>query len=133
MINSKHNAIYVLVEATNCLQVPPSWSKLAYASLHGLTSWYADLLLRIIELQSWTNEFLLPTSVWLSGLFNPQSFLTAIMQTTARRQELPLDKMCLVSDVTTITCREDVQGPPKEGVYINGLFMEVNDVGETQA
>ena len=107
-------------------QVPPSWRKLAYASLNGLTSWYADLLLRIIELQSWTNEFVLPSSVWLSGLFNPQSFLTAIMQTTARRQELPLDKMCLASDVTTIVCREEVTSPPKEGVYINGLFMEVS-------
>jgi dynein heavy chain len=38
--------------------------------------------------------------VWLGGLFNPQSFLTAIMQTTARRNELPLDKMCLHCDVT---------------------------------
>ena len=61
-------------------QVPPNWSCLAYASLNGLTSWYADLLLRMIELQSWTAEFVLPSPVWLSGLFNPQSFLTAIMQ-----------------------------------------------------
>lgn len=41
-----------------------------------------------------------PTSVWLSGFFNPQSFLTAIMQSTARKHELPLDKMCLQCDVT---------------------------------
>ena len=106
-------------------QVPPNWSCLAYASLNGLTSWYADLLLRMIELQSWTAEFVLPSPVWLSGLFNPQSFLTAIMQTTARKQELPLDKMCLISDVTSMLCREEVTTPPKEGVYINGLFMEV--------
>ena len=79
----------------------------------------------MIELQSWTAEFVLPSPVWLSGLFNPQSFLTAIMQTTARKQELPLDKMCLVSDVTSMLCREEVANPPKEGVYINGLFMEV--------
>ena len=31
-----------------CLKkVPPSWTKLAYASLNGLSAWYADLLLRI--------------------------------------------------------------------------------------
>ena len=35
----------------------------------------------------------MPTSVWLSGFFNPQSFLTAIMQSTARKNELPLDKV----------------------------------------
>ena len=28
-------------------KVPPSWTKLAYASLNGLSAWYADLLLRI--------------------------------------------------------------------------------------
>ena len=27
-----------------------------------------------------------------AGLFNPQSFLTAVMQTTARRNDWPLDK-----------------------------------------
>ena len=43
-------------------------------------SWYADLILRIKELESWTSDFSLPPSVWLSGFFNPQSFLTAIMQ-----------------------------------------------------
>ena len=32
------------------------------------------------ELESWTSDFSLPSSVWLSGFFNPQSFLTAIMQ-----------------------------------------------------
>jgi dynein heavy chain len=81
-------------------QVPPSWSTRAYASLHGLSSWYADLLLRTKELESWTSDFLLPPSVWLSGFFNPQSFLTAIMQSTARKNELPLDKMSLVCEVT---------------------------------
>lgn len=38
--------------------------------------------------------------VWLAGFFNPQSFLTAIMQSTARKNEWPLDKMCLHCDVT---------------------------------
>lgn len=42
----------------------------------------------------------LPPTVWLAGFFNPQSFLTAIMQQTARKNEWPLDKMCLNCDVT---------------------------------
>ena len=42
----------------------------------------------------------LPASVWLAGFFNPQSFLTAIMQSTARKNEWPLDRMCLQCDVT---------------------------------
>ena len=105
--------------------MPPSWAKLAYASLNGLSAWYADLLLRINELQCWTADFILPLSVWLSGFFNPQSFLTAIMQSTARKNELPLDRMCLVCEITKKHSKEEFSGPPREGAYIHGLFMEV--------
>ena len=104
-------------------QVPPSWTKRAYASLNGLSAWYTDLLLRIKELESWTSDFNLPASVWLSGFFNPQSFLTAIMQSTARKNELPLDKMCLTCEVTKKQPGE-VQQNMREGAYIHGLFME---------
>ena len=69
---------------TSTRQVPPTWTKLAYASLNGLSAWYADLLLRIKELEGWTSDFNLPSSVWLPGFFNPQSFLTAIMQSTGK-------------------------------------------------
>ncbi|CAG7717651.1 unnamed protein product [Allacma fusca] len=104
-------------------QVPPSWNKVAYPSTLGLASWYADLLLRVRELETWSTDFLLPPAIWLSGFFNPQSFLTAIMQSTARKQELPLDKMCLQCDVTKKT-REEMTVAPKEGACIHGLFME---------
>jgi dynein heavy chain, axonemal len=100
---------------------------LAYASLNGLSAWYADLLLRIKELESWTSDFNLPSSVWLPGFFNPQSFLTAIMQSTARKNELPLDRMCLVCEVTKKQ-KEEVTQAPREGAYIHGLFMEVTDI-----
>ena len=70
--------------------------------MHGLAAWYADLILRIKELESWTSDFSLPASVWLPGFFNPQSFLTAIMQSTARKNELPLDKMSLACEVTKV-------------------------------
>ena len=66
-----------------------------------------------MELQSWTNELILPTSIWLPGFFNPQSFLTAVMQSTARKNELPLDKMTLITDVTPFTCRDALAYPPK--------------------
>ena len=105
-------------------QVPSTWTKLAYASLNGLSAWYADLLLRINELQAWTTDFMLPSSVWLPAFFNPQSFLTAIMQTTARKNELPLDKMCLTCEVTKKQ-RDAFQKNAADGAYIHGLFMEV--------
>uniref|UniRef100_A0A8C3EQ44 Dynein axonemal heavy chain 17 n=1 Tax=Corvus moneduloides TaxID=1196302 RepID=A0A8C3EQ44_CORMO len=103
--------------------VPESWTRYAYPSLLSLASWYADLLLRIRELEVWSTDFVLPATVWLAGFFNPQSFLTAIMQSTARKKQWPLDKMCLAVDVTK-KIREDITFPPREGSYVHGLFME---------
>ncbi|XP_067164351.1 dynein axonemal heavy chain 17 [Apteryx mantelli] len=103
--------------------VPESWTHFAYPSLLGLGAWYADLLLRIRELEVWTTDFVLPATVWLAGFFNPQSFLTAIMQSMARKNEWPLDKMCLSVEVTKKN-REDMTAPPREGSYVHGLFME---------
>ncbi|XP_035709844.1 dynein beta chain, ciliary [Folsomia candida] len=104
-------------------QVPASWAKKAYPSTFGLGSWYADLILRARELETWAIDFYLPAAVWLGGFFNPQSFLTAIMQSTARKQELPLDKMCLQCEVTK-KIREEFTAPPREGANVHGLFME---------
>ena len=103
--------------------IPAGWVKRAYPSMFPLGLWYADLLLRIKELEVWTGDFQLPAAVWLGGLFNPQSFLTAIMQTTARKNEWPLDKMCLSVDVTKKS-REELSGAPREGAYVHGLYME---------
>ncbi|NWV62948.1 DYH17 protein, partial [Malurus elegans] len=103
--------------------VPESWTRYAYPSLLSLATWYADLLLRIRELEVWTTDFVLPAAVWLAGFFNPQSFLTAIMQSTARKKQWPLDKMCLAVEVTKKT-REEITFPPREGSYVHGLFME---------
>lgn len=202
--------------------VPETWSLRAYPSLMSLGLWYADLLLRIKELENWTADFQvrpseqfdilmyylqniinlvnlsnyyfnivyfmrperfrgqhfqgackapvgpkfsliisnlhvyihvvynlrvpliwniqgpqiftsvymyifiylqLPNAVWLAGFFNPQSFLTAIMQQMARKNEWPLDRMCLQCDVTKKN-KEDMGGPPREGAYIHGMFME---------
>ena len=47
--------------------VPESWSKRAYPSLMGLTNWFADLQLRIKELEGWSADFQLPNAVWLAG------------------------------------------------------------------
>uniref|UniRef100_A0A6I8NYC7 Dynein axonemal heavy chain 11 n=1 Tax=Ornithorhynchus anatinus TaxID=9258 RepID=A0A6I8NYC7_ORNAN len=103
--------------------VPGTWTKLAYPSTSGLTQWVTDLLLRCRELDTWTQDLVFPAVVWLSGFFNPQSFLTAIMQSTARKNRWPLDKMCLTVDVTKKS-REDYGHPPREGAYIWGLHLE---------
>lgn len=37
---------------------------------------FSDILAQCRELDTWTQDFVFPAVVWLSGLFSPQSFLT---------------------------------------------------------
>ena len=104
-------------------RVPDSWATAAYPSMLSLNAWFEDLLKRNKQLDSWSSEFAFPAVIWLPGLFNPQAFLTAVMQTSARRFELPLDKMQVVTEVTKKTV-DDIQIPPREGAYISGVYLE---------
>lgn len=76
------------------------------------------MLNRYREIENWTADFQLPNSVWLGGLFNPQSFLTSIMQTVARKQDWPLDRMCLIVEITKKQ-KEELQSTPKDGAFIH--------------
>ena len=57
-------------------KVPDNWSARAYPSMLPMGAWFADLQIRIKELEGWVTDFTLPNVVWLAGFFNPQSFLT---------------------------------------------------------
>ncbi|VDK33899.1 unnamed protein product [Taenia asiatica] len=104
--------------------VPQTWTARAYPSLHSLGLWYADLIARARDLEVWVTDFAsLPSAIWLGGLFNPQSFLTAIMQQMSRKNEWPLDRVTLNVDVTRKT-REELAGPPRDGAFVHSLFLE---------
>ena len=51
------------------------------------------------------------------------SFLTAILQATAREHNLPLDNMCIQTNVTSQFI-EDIQTKAEIGYYTHGLFIE---------
>ncbi|KAA6419077.1 MAG: flagellar outer dynein arm heavy chain beta [Trebouxia sp. A1-2] len=103
--------------------VPASWANMAYPSLRPLGSWLVNLLQRVSQLVEWTADLGVPKSVWLSGLFNPQSFLTAVMQTTARRNDWPLDKTVVLTEVTKKQ-PDQIDAPSRDGAFIHGLTLE---------
>jgi len=107
-------------------RVPGSWEKKAYPSRKLLAAWFDDLILRCNQLSEWTREekIEIPRSIWVSGLFNPMSFLTAIMQVTARAKGLPLDDMELQTNVTSFDDPKELQGYAENGFYVHGLFLE---------
>jgi dynein heavy chain len=103
--------------------VPPGWGKILGPSTRPLGAWFADVTERVKFLEAWTADFALPNSVWLGGLFNPQAFLTAILQQTARKNQWPLDKVVLTVDATKKYNKDDFTSPPREGAYLYGLYM----------
>merc|ERR1719387_56574 len=104
--------------------VPGKWG-LEYASKKDLASWFDDLILRIEQLQRYGEDnIVVPPSLWISGLFNPMSFLTAIMQVTARKKMLALDQMMLMTTITNIKDPAEIEAQPEEGAYVHGFFMQ---------
>lgn len=63
-------------------EVPIQWSEeegVGFLSIKNLGAWIADLRKRMAFLISWQTEGT-PKCFWLSGLFEPQAFLTGIKQ-----------------------------------------------------
>ncbi|PNW78281.1 hypothetical protein CHLRE_09g403800v5 [Chlamydomonas reinhardtii] len=112
-----------LLKALATDAVPGSWRNLAYPSLRPLGSWLGNLLARHAQLVDWTAELSTPKAVWLSGLFNPQSFLTAVMQATARRNDWPLDKTVIITEVTKKQ-PDQIEANSRDGAFIHGLTLE---------
>jgi len=124
-------------ELAMCLyldRVPKKWEILAYPSLRSLNNWMNDLNNRITQITDWMNSPTeMPAVVWIAGLFNPQSFLTAIMQITAQSQSLELDKLILQTEITKKYNAEEFSTAAKDGAYINGLFLEGGSWNVNQA
>ena len=104
-------------------RVPTKWGSF-YSSKRPLSSWFENLEERCAQLVEWSSEMILPKSICLSHLFNPMSFLTAVMQLTARQKGFPLDSMVLDTEVTHYRDHTEILSEPDQGVYIHGLFLE---------
>lgn len=113
-----------LANQLNLNIVPPFWEKYAYASKKPLLDWFADMRERQAQLVRWSEALETPAVVWISALFNPMSYLTAIMQTTARAKGLGLDYMVLVTDVSNTMDVAEYPEFATEGAYIYGFFLE---------
>jgi dynein heavy chain len=103
-------------------QVPEKWASAAYPSLKPLAAWVTDLVERVNFFRNWlTTGF--PVCYWFSGFFFPQGFLTAILQTYARKYKCPIDTLQF-KYAALKEPKERVTAGPSDGVYVYGLFME---------
>ena len=85
------------------------------------TYYYLGLTKRFSQLTSPLLFFL--HSLLILCLFSSCSGLPAVMQSLARKNEWPLDKVNLTVDVTK-KFKEEFNQPAREGAYIYGLYME---------
>ena len=108
-------------ESLYAARVPPAWLK-SYPSLKSLGPWTRDLMNRLAEFNTWIDGSY-PKVFWLSGFTYPTSFLTAVLQTTARKNSVPIDTLSFEFTIVNMEEKEIQQGP-KEGVYIKGAFLE---------
>jgi dynein heavy chain len=105
-------------------KVTANWLAVAYPCLKTLSAWFADLCLRVGQLDEWTRTLVLLKSVWLSGLFNSMSFLTSNMQVTARKEQKPLDYLTNRTRFYNTRDLGDIAKAPPDGVNVHGLFLE---------
>ena len=101
-----------------------SWEKLAWPSQKNLSSQFEDMICRVKQLRNWASTLETPKSMWLPGLFNPNSYLTAVQQVTARKTGIALDKMTIETHVTNIWDSNEVDEYAVDGTFIHGIFIE---------
>ena len=65
-----------------------------------------------------------PAVIWLSGLHIPESYLTALVQATCRKNGWPLDRSTLYTTVTKYKTAEEVTERAHSGCFVSGLYLE---------
>jgi dynein heavy chain len=63
--------------------------------------------------------------MWLSGIHIPESYLTALVQATCRKNGWPLDKSTLYTQVTPFERPEDVTERAHQGMYHFSQLVEL--------
>jgi dynein heavy chain len=96
-------------------RVPPNWENQAYPSLKPLASWFKDLLLRVEFFNAWLEKGQLP-SYWVSAFYFPQGFMTAVMQTYARKKIIPIDELVFQTKVLMKDASE-ITEVPEDGTF----------------
>ena len=102
--------------------LPQMWKKLCPDTQKPLGSWVTHYTRRHAQYDGWINTGE-PIVMWLSGLHIPESYLTALVQTTCRMKSWPLDKSTLYTVVTKhLTDKELTR--LDSGCYVHGLYLE---------
>mmetsp|Transcript_53278 Transcript_53278/g.159518 ORF Transcript_53278/g.159518 Transcript_53278/m.159518 type:complete len:3881 (-) Transcript_53278:473-12115(-) len=108
--------------------LPRHWAQRAPPTEKKLGPWMLHFKQRYEQYSRWVEEGKEPNVIWLSGLHIPQSYLTALIQTTCRRKQWPLDKSSMYTVVSKYVSSEEISAEKgnvlTDGTYVSGLFLE---------
>jgi len=104
-------------------QLPSVWRRLAPATRKNLGRWMVHFQRRYEQFRKWIDHGE-PMCMWISGLTIPESYLSALIQSTCRKYVWPLDRSTMYTRVTTFVNAEEIKEPAKDGAYISGLYIE---------
>ena len=74
----------------------------AYPSNKQLGAWTRDLLMRVDQFEKWATTAHPPVIFWMSGFTFPTGFLTAVLQTSARQNNVSALSAHFCTPVTQI-------------------------------
>mmetsp|Transcript_20740 Transcript_20740/g.31962 ORF Transcript_20740/g.31962 Transcript_20740/m.31962 type:complete len:138 (-) Transcript_20740:321-734(-) len=97
--------------------LPPMWGKLAPQTLKNLVNWINHFERRYRQYKDWIDKEE-PKVIWLSGLHIPESYLTALIQTTCRSKGWALDKSTMYTNVTKTVDPKEVTKRLDQGTYV---------------
>jgi dynein heavy chain len=103
--------------------LPSAWRRMSPDTQKSLGSWMNHFTHRHEQYVGWIENGS-PAVMWLSGLMVPASYLTALVQSTCRARNWPLDKSKMYTKVVSYRQPEEVTERLDAGCYIHGLYME---------
>ena len=86
-------------------------SSQAYSSNKPLGNWTRDLVLRVEQFAKWATTAHQPVIFWMSGFTFPTGFLTAVLQTCARQNNISVDSLSWEFVVSTVDDSNITQQP----------------------
>jgi hypothetical protein len=101
-------------------KVPEIWLRASYPSILNLHNYMEDLKHRVTFFQHWVSSGP-PVVFQLGAFFHPEEFLTAILQSFARKHVVPFDSLRWK---TRPMAETRLHTEPEEGIYIDKLPME---------
>ncbi|KAL9651290.1 hypothetical protein ABK040_001243 [Willaertia magna] len=113
-----------LNNSLNTGQVPRLWMDYTPPTKLSLSDWLNYFKERHNQYVGWVKTLQDPVVIWLSGLHEPESYITALVQVTCKKYKWPLDRTTTITKVTKYVNHSDIKSKPEDGCYVRGLFLE---------